>query len=198
MNNIISENTQYLRKTASLAGNRYLHLLYHSLDTPAVSAGLPDSCIFAEPMKQEELILDFTSATIGEAAHQLYRYAHQQRVWTFAGEMGAGKTTLIAALCRLLGVKDPVSSPTYALLNEYRYINEAGMQEPVFHMDWYRLKDPAEVINAGMEEALSGEHYCFVEWPERAVEILPRAYLQIRLSVRSETERVLHARHILL
>jgi tRNA threonylcarbamoyladenosine biosynthesis protein TsaE len=144
-------------------------------------------------MKQNELEFSYTLETIEQAALRLWQYGHQQSIWAFRGEMGAGKTTLIHTLCKQLGVQDTVSSPTYALINEYQFKNDAGMQSRILHMDWYRLSDTAEAIEAGMEDALSSGHYCFVEWPQRAAEILPSTYLQVSITAVSDTERRLNA-----
>lgn len=108
--------------------------------------------------------------------------------------MGAGKTTFIHALCDYLGVQDAVSSPTFALVNEYHFMQN-GLDRTIYHMDWYRLRDAAEATGAGMEDALhQKDAYCFVEWPEKAPELLPHPYVRIDIEVISETERRLTCR----
>jgi tRNA threonylcarbamoyladenosine biosynthesis protein TsaE len=82
--------------------------------------------------------------------------------------MGAGKTTLIAAICKEMGITDHVASPTFAIMNEY---DAAG--KLVFHMDWYRLQDEREALRAGVEAALEQADHCFIEWPENAKGLLP-------------------------
>jgi len=143
-------------------------------------------------MKQDIFRISYTLDTIHAAARQLWQYAHTCRVWAFSGEMGAGKTTLIRALCRELGITDPVSSPTFSLINEYR-LPEAAGNTTVLHMDWYRLSGAAEAVQAGMEDALAGESYCFVEWPERAAALLPPGHVQIAIQTVSEMERMIVA-----
>jgi tRNA threonylcarbamoyladenosine biosynthesis protein TsaE len=102
--------------------------------------------------------------------------------------MSAGKTTVIHALCNYLGVTDAVSSPTFALINEYHFEQE-GRDRTIYHMDWYRLRDTAEAIGAGLEDALSpNDAYCFVEWPEKALELLPTPYLWIDIKLGAQPE----------
>jgi tRNA threonylcarbamoyladenosine biosynthesis protein TsaE len=114
-------------------------------------------------------------------------------IYAFSGEMGAGKTTFVHTLCDLLQVQDAVSSPTFALINEYHFDSESGGDNVIFHLDWYRLRDTAEAINAGMEDCLitaaRGEALCFIEWPEKAVELLRPPYLWISIETTSITER---------
>ncbi|TDX00183.1 tRNA (adenosine(37)-N6)-threonylcarbamoyltransferase complex ATPase subunit type 1 TsaE [Dinghuibacter silviterrae] len=95
------------------------------------------------------------------------------------GEMGAGKTTFTHAFCEALGVDGHVSSPTFALVNEYR--TRAG--EGIYHMDWYRLKGEEEALQAGMEEYLYSGKTCLVEWPERAPGLLPEGTVHAWLEV---------------
>ena len=139
------------------------------------------------------LQISFTLADIGAAAHQLWQWAHGARVFTFSGSLGAGKTTFIHAICDMLGVKDSVSSPTFALINEYRY--EADNEERIiYHMDWYRVRDADEAMDAGMEDALGNPTAtCFIEWPEKAPELLHIPHVQITLQASAENERELKA-----
>lgn len=94
------------------------------------------------------------------------------KVFAFHGQMGAGKTTFISALCRARGTTDHVGSPTFSLINEYRY-KEANTDKSIFHIDLYRLKDEEEALNAGVEDCLYSGNICFVEWPEKAPHLLP-------------------------
>ncbi len=104
-----------------------------------------------------------------EIASALLRAFPERKVFAFKAEMGTGKTTFIKQLCRALGVKDQMSSPTFSIVNEYR--TESG--KSVFHFDFYRLRSSAEAFEAGLHELLLSGSYCFVEWPEIAPEILP-------------------------
>ncbi len=139
------------------------------------------------------LQISYSLTDIPEAAHQLWQWAHPVRIFTFSGSLGAGKTTFIHALCDMLGVEDAVSSPTFALINEYRFPAVAGEQR-VYHMDWYRLRDADEAVDAGMEDALaSGDAYCFVEWPEKAPELLRMPHIEVRLDAVDAATRELFA-----
>lgn len=98
--------------------------------------------------------------------------ASGKTVFAFHGSMGAGKTTLIHALCAEKGVQDVVGSPTFSIINEYAYTCE-GTPKAIFHMDLYRLKDEEEARQAGVEDVLYSGHICLVEWPEKAPAIFP-------------------------
>lgn len=98
-------------------------------------------------------------------------------VVAFEGEMGAGKTTLIRALAAALGVGDDVSSPTFALVNEYR----DGRDQPVYHFDFYRIDSIGEAERMGAAEYLDSGYLCLVEWPGRVAALLPVPYLEVRV-----------------
>src|SRR5690348_14395358 len=109
--------------------------------------------------------ISYSLTDIQEAVEEFWLQARSYRVLAFSGQLGAGKTTFIHALCDYLNVNDTVSSPTFALINEYHF-NANGKDNLIYHMDWYRLKDTDEAINAGMEDCiLNKEAYCFIEWP---------------------------------
>ncbi|HEX5024811.1 MAG TPA: tRNA (adenosine(37)-N6)-threonylcarbamoyltransferase complex ATPase subunit type 1 TsaE [Agriterribacter sp.] len=99
-------------------------------------------------------------------------------VFAFHGEMGAGKTTFITALCAAKGVTSHISSPTFSLINEYTY-TEDGVLSRIFHIDLYRLKDEEEAINAGIEDCFYSGNICFVEWPEKTPALLPENTVHI-------------------
>jgi tRNA threonylcarbamoyladenosine biosynthesis protein TsaE len=137
------------------------------------------------------LQISYSLANIRNAAHQLWQYADRYRVFAFSGEMGAGKTTFIHALADELGVEDAVSSPTFALINEY-YFSVNGSEKKIYHMDWYRVKDTAEAINAGVEDAINDTRaYSLVEWPEKARELLPKGHLWVEIKETGPGERVM-------
>ena len=108
-------------------------------------------------------------------------------VVAFEGEMGAGKTTLIRALGAALGVADDVSSPTFALVNEYR----DGRGRPVYHFDFYRVDSEEEAARLGAAEYFDSGYLCLVEWPARVAGLLPAAYLQVNLTVTGPETREL-------
>jgi tRNA threonylcarbamoyladenosine biosynthesis protein TsaE len=107
------------------------------------------------------------------------------RIFAVKGKMGAGKTTLIKAFCLQLGIEETVSSPTFALVNEY---TTAG-GESVFHFDFYRIKKTEEVFDIGYEEYFFSDHYCFIEWPELIEGLLPENYVSIDILVGEDERR---------
>ena len=134
--------------------------------------------------------LIFTLENIKDAALQLLQLAHNKKVFAFHGEMGAGKTTFIHALCDLKGVNEIVGSPTFSIINEYAYDCE-GTRRLIFHIDLYRLKDEAEAINAGVEDCLYSGNICFVEWPDKAHGIFPSDTIHVSLTVNDSQTRLL-------
>ena len=123
--------------------------------------------------------MDFNLKNINTAAKALLDAAPDYKVFALHGEMGAGKTTFIHALCEAMGVKDTVTSPTFSIINEYN-ASDGGI---VYHMDLYRLKSNEEAVNAGVEDCLYSGNICLVEWPEKAPEIFPDKTLHIHISV---------------
>jgi tRNA threonylcarbamoyladenosine biosynthesis protein TsaE len=113
-----------------------------------------------------------------EVAVRFWKAFGDRRVIAFHGKMGAGKTTLIHALCDVKEVKDVVGSPTFSIINEYSF--DGGM---IFHIDLYRLKDEKESIRAGVEDCLYSDHFCFVEWPEKAPGIFPPETVHVFIDV---------------
>lgn len=107
-------------------------------------------------------------------------------VVTFDGEMGAGKTTLIKALCASFGVNEAVSSPTYALVNEYQ--TSAGRR--IYHFDLYRLNDPLEALSFGIEEYFADDALSFIEWPERLGAFLPNDHIRISIEDQEGERRI--------
>lgn len=114
---------------------------------------------------------------INDAAAWLWEQGKSRPVWAFDAPMGSGKTTLIHALCNFLDVRDAVGSPTFAIANQY----ESSVAGTIWHMDWYRLKGEEEAMAAGIEELLYAGGYCWIEWPEKAREILPEDCWWIRI-----------------
>jgi len=147
-------------------------------------------------MPASVLQISYSLSNIGNAAHQFWQYAHQYRVLAFSGDLGAGKTTFIHALCEMLGVTDAVSSPTFALINEYHF-DDAEKDRTIYHMDWYRLRDTEEAIQAGIEDCLlQKDNYSLIEWPEKAPELLPHPHLWVEIKSTSPTEREMTVRLI--
>ena len=115
---------------------------------------------------------------LDKVAEELLADIGDRKVWLFFGEMGSGKTTLIKAIGRRLGVKETMSSPTFSLVNEYP---TSGMKE-IYHVDLYRLKNEKEVRDIGMEEYFSSGQLCLVEWPERLGSLTPVRYAKVRIT----------------
>ena len=110
-----------------------------------------------------------------------------ERVFALEAKMGAGKTTFIKAICKVLGVEETVSSPTFSIVNEY----EAADFHSVFHFDFYRMNKVVEVFDIGYEEYFFGGEYCFIEWPEMVLELLPESYVYVSIEVNDNEERVI-------
>jgi tRNA threonylcarbamoyladenosine biosynthesis protein TsaE len=121
------------------------------------------------------------------AAKELLGSFPDKKIFAFYGTMGAGKTTIITAICKYLGATDTISSPTFTLVNEYR--TSGG--DSLFHIDFYRIKKQEEVFDFGIEEYLTGDYYCFMEWPELIEELLPPETVKVRISVADNEGRIL-------
>ena len=139
------------------------------------------------------LQISYREEALPSVADTLWQWAdslpERLRVWTFSGGLGAGKTTLIRALCAVLGVDDAVHSPTFSLVNEY-----ASPDGPILHMDWYRLRGEDEAVDAGMEDTLMREDaLCFLEWPEQAEGLLTMPHIRVEIETVDEGERALRA-----
>lgn len=120
-----------------------------------------------------------------KVAQALLNYANDQNFFIFEGEMAAGKTTFIKAFCEALGVTDVVSSPTFSIVNEYE-----SNHGPVYHFDFYRLKNPQEAYDIGYEEYFYSGNYCLVEWPSKVEELLPEKYIKIQITVTDNEQRL--------
>ena len=127
-------------------------------------------------------------ADLPEIAKELAQIISQFRVVTFTGNLGAGKTTLIKVLCGHLGVKETVNSPTFSLVNQYS-IEGAEVGDVLFHIDLYRLKNEEEAFDAGIEEHLFSGHLCLVEWPEKAIGIIPDNTLRVEITTQDHEQR---------
>jgi len=125
---------------------------------------------------------------LSKFAQQLLEYAGNRKVFAFQGEIGAGKTTLIQYLCQHLGVKEEVTSPTFALVNEYHSPGQ-GKDNRIFHLDLYRLKDLSEALNIGIEEYLDSGAHCFIEWPEIIESLLPEDLIVVKIILTKESSR---------
>jgi len=121
------------------------------------------------------------------AARELLKLYGKNRIFAFYGGMGAGKTTIIKAICEELGAIDIISSPTFTLVNEYK--TEKG--ETIYHIDFYRIKKQEEVFDFGVEDYLTGDSWCFMEWPGLVEEILPPETVKVCITVDENEQRIL-------
>lgn len=133
---------------------------------------------------------------IEAAAAHLWRAVKDYRIMTLTGDLGAGKTTLVSALGTYLHIEDAVSSPTFALVNEYT-LHQNGHAEPLYHIDWYRLRNEKEAFAAGMEEyiedAMRGRCRCIIEWPDKAAALLQKPYVAVTICTNEDNTRTMTA-----
>lgn len=138
---------------------------------------------------------------LDEAAREFIHAMGEHRIFAFHGAMGAGKTTFISSLCRQLGVAGTVSSPTFAIVNEYevaRQTLEAFPQgEIIYHFDFYRINRLEEVYDLGYEEYLYSGRLCLIEWPEQMQELLPDDAVRVDIVENSDSSRTLTLHHSL-
>ncbi|RFS19016.1 tRNA (adenosine(37)-N6)-threonylcarbamoyltransferase complex ATPase subunit type 1 TsaE [Chitinophaga silvatica] len=133
----------------------------------------------------------FTLDQLAVIAKEFWDKYPEKRVFTLTGAMGAGKTTLVKALCAAKGVADTTASPTFSIINEYGYRDENGNPRQLFHLDLYRLKDEDDAISAGVEDTLYQDAICFVEWPDIVAGMLPEDTVHLQIEVQSDQKRIL-------
>lgn len=140
---------------------------------------------------QQTTILVPSLAELPQAANTCLDFCKNDRIFAFYGNMGVGKTTFIKAICQQLGVKDIVSSPTYALVNEYLYPDPStSTPTSIYHLDLYRLKDLEETLAIGIEEYLLSGQYCFIEWPQ-IIEPLFDQVVKLQLNLDQHHQRLI-------
>lgn len=120
---------------------------------------------------------------MGEKAQEFIAAIGDNHVIAFYGAMGAGKTTFIRALCEELGVKEPVTSPTFAIVNEY--------EGPIYHFDFYRIKRLEEAYDMGFEDYIYSGHLCLIEWPELIEDLLPDNTVRVHITVDEDGTRTI-------
>lgn len=131
-----------------------------------------------------EIIINGTK-DLDRAARVFLEKSAGSPIVAFYGQMGAGKTTFITALCRALGVEDVVTSPTFTIVNEYR----DGKGDPVYHFDFYRINRLSEAMDIGLFEYFDSGFPCFMEWPEMIQELLPEETLKVQILTDDENTR---------
>ncbi len=129
----------------------------------------------------------FNIDEIQNTAKKIIQLIDKYKIIAFSGELGAGKTTMINAICQELGVKQHVTSPTYSIIQEYPIDNIV-----IYHMDLYRIKSIDEAIDAGIEDCLNSDNLCLVEWPEKASSLFPKHTVYISLQTLSGNSRKLN------
>lgn len=128
------------------------------------------------------MTIQYSLSDIEQAAATCWKQVGEHKVIALHGAMGAGKTTFIHALCNHKGVKDPVTSPTFSLVNEYEYDCD-GTPRVLFHMDLYRIQSEEEAMQAGIQDCLYSGNTCLVEWPEKAPGIFPPGTIHIYIDI---------------
>lgn len=136
-------------------------------------------------MIETEIYFDFNE--IEKTAKKFLEATGSDRIFAFSGELGAGKTSFITMLCKVLGASETVTSPTYSIIQEYKTNDNAI----IYHIDLYRIKSKEEAMDAGVEDCLLSNEICMVEWPERAPEIFPEKTIYSSFEILSETKRKL-------
>ena len=134
-----------------------------------------------------EIIIN-TLADINEAAKQFIANMGDSKVFAFYGKMGAGKTTFVKAVCEELGVDDVITSPTFAIVNEYQ---SATTGDSIFHFDFYRIKKLDEVYDMGYEDYFYGGNLCFLEWPELIESLLPEDVTKVHITTEADGSRTI-------
>ena len=127
---------------------------------------------------------------IREAARTFVDAMGDQHVFAFYGNMGAGKTTFIKAICEELGVEDVVTSPTFAIVNEYTpHSSLLTPHSSIYHFDFYRIKKLEEVYDMGYEDYFYSDGLCFIEWPEMMEELLPEGTIKVQIKENADGTR---------
>jgi tRNA threonylcarbamoyladenosine biosynthesis protein TsaE len=121
-----------------------------------------------------------------DIARQIYEIGRDYPVWLLKGEMGSGKTTLVTAIAGVIGTTDPVNSPSYAIVNEYKSTNGNRL----YHFDFFRVKDVSEILDIGFEEYIDSGDFCLIEWPELIESFLPRHHFIIHIKMPDRKTRI--------
>ncbi|NIG51933.1 tRNA (adenosine(37)-N6)-threonylcarbamoyltransferase complex ATPase subunit type 1 TsaE [Chitinophaga sp. Cy-1792] len=133
----------------------------------------------------------FSQEELPVIARDFWKEYGNRRVFTLEGPMGAGKTTLVKALCAAAGVSDTTASPTFSIINEYNYKDDTGKIRRIYHLDLYRLRDEDEAITAGVEDTIYQDAISFIEWPDVIAALLPDDTVHLQISVLPDQKREL-------
>ncbi|MGV8964406.1 MAG: tRNA (adenosine(37)-N6)-threonylcarbamoyltransferase complex ATPase subunit type 1 TsaE [Candidatus Saccharimonadaceae bacterium] len=124
---------------------------------------------------------------INSVAKAFVKEMNDKNVFAFYGEMGAGKTTFIKEICKVLGVTETIASPTFAIINEYK----RGDGNPIYHFDFYRIKNMEEAYDFGYEDYFYSGHLCFIEWPELVEPLLPEDVVKVQIIIDDNHQRLI-------
>lgn len=131
--------------------------------------------------------MQYSLGDLDAVAEHVLKECAGDSIWIFDGEMGAGKTTLIKALCNKMQVEDVVSSPTFSIVNEYN----TGSDETIYHFDFYRIDDESEAEDIGLDTYFYSEDKCLIEWASKIPNLIPDKFVVIEISVVDESTRLL-------
>lgn len=138
-----------------------------------------------------EILIPNEEALPQAASRFLQAIPKDVRLIDFSGPMGAGKTTFIAALCKVLGASDDPSSPTFSLVNEYAVTGRTGADAVIYHFDFYRLDSPEEALEIGVDDYFYSGSYCFMEWAGNVEAVIPAETLRVSLSINPDGSRLI-------
>ena len=127
---------------------------------------------------------------LDSVANEFLNFSEGIRIFAFYGSMGAGKTTFIQSICRALGSADNVTSPTFAIVNEYI----TSTNEKIYHFDFYRIKNLEEAYDLGYEDYFYSGNYCLIEWPEKIDSLRPDQYIEVTIEIIDEDVRTISAK----
>ena len=137
------------------------------------------------------LTFSYEFESIDQAVQRILQHAGDEKIWVFKGEMGAGKTTLIKSIAKALGVEEGMSSPTFSIVNEYQTVSG----ELIYHFDFYRIDEPKEALEIGVEEYFYSGKICFLEWAEKIAQFLPENFFFIRIETETKSRRKISLQH---
>lgn len=129
----------------------------------------------------------FSLNELNAIVEEVWQQNKHKKIWLFDAALGSGKTTFINALCKLLQVDGVSSSPTFSIINEYK----SKLVGTIYHLDLYRLKDEEEAIDAGVEDVLYSNNYCFIEWFQIAQNLMPESVCKIKIELMEDGKRKL-------
>ena len=140
-------------------------------------------------MSESQVCTVDSESALDKAVDALLRFAEGRKKVALVGDLGAGKTAFAKAFCRRLNVLEIVTSPTFALVNEYVFVDDNGQEQLVHHLDLYRLRTLDEALGIGIDEYLYDEHFCLIEWPEIISDYLPEEVVFVKIEVQQDGRR---------